>query len=208
VIPRNSQSHVGTAPRVISDATPDDNWMAGAQYAAGTGEGEGENRIGGESDEGTPAQEARLAIAEARWWAAISQVYAVDPDWQPTSSFSETVEGRISTLEAQTQEAQNRLLQLACFGIGPGPFAGVSIPARGPQRDFTEDERTQINEIGSESGCHTCGPADPGTASGNFVPDHQLPSALNPIGRAQRLYPQCVTCSRRQGGWITSNGGR
>jgi hypothetical protein len=39
------------------------------------------------------------------------------------------------------------------------------------------------------------------------VPDHQPPNALNTLGRAQRLYPQCATCSRYQGYWIGIGGG-
>jgi portal protein len=193
--------------RIISDATPDNAWIPGAQYAGGMEDGEGENRTSGEWLEPTPAQAARLAVAEARWQDVISQVQALDPNWKPSPGLYATVEGQISDLEAQAQEAQNRLSELASFGIGAGPFAGESIPARGPERYFTDDERADINEIGVESGCHTCGTTDPGTSTGNFVPDHQPPSALNPIGRAQRLFPQCLTCSRRQGGWITSNGG-
>jgi Phage capsid family len=50
-------------------------------------------------------------------------------------------------------------------------------------------------------------PADIGTRTGNFVPDHQPPNALNQFGRSQRLYPQCVSCSDFQGGWIRSNRG-
>jgi hypothetical protein len=193
--------------RVVSDATPNNSWIPGAQYVGGVEEGEGENRVGGEPIEATPAQQARLAVAEARWQDAITQVQALDPNWKPTPGIYETVEGKIADLEAQAQEAQNRLSELAAFGIGLGPFAGDSIPARGPERDFTADEREEINKIGAESGCHTCGSIDPGTSSGNFVPDHQPPSALNPMGGAQRLFPQCLTCSRRQGGWITGNGG-
>jgi RHS repeat-associated protein len=59
--------------------------------------------------------------------------------------------------------------------LKPGPHAGDSIPARGPGRDFTRDERDRINDIGRETGCHTCGTTDPGTKSGDFVPDHQPP---------------------------------
>jgi RHS repeat-associated protein len=84
----------------------------------------------------------------------------------------------------------------------PGAHAGDSIPARGPGRDFTPEERGQINDIGNDTGCHTCGITNPGTRSGNFVPDHQPPSGLNPDGGAQRLYPQCLTCSRVQGGQV------
>jgi len=195
-----------TDPRIISGAIPGNASIPGAQYAGGIEEGEGENRVR-QSLEATPAQEARLAIAESRWQDMISQVQALDINWKPTPGLYETVEGQMTNLEAQTQEAQNRLSELASFGIGPGPFAAESIPARGPDRDFTAQERAQINEIGSETGCHTCGTQDPETSSENFVPDNQPPSALNSIGGAQRLYPQCLTCSRRQGGWITGNGG-
>jgi RHS repeat-associated protein len=86
--------------------------------------------------------------------------------------------------------------------IGPGPFAGESIPARDSGRQFTVEERTLINNIGKETGCHTCGTKDPGTKSGNFILDHQLPSAINPAGVPQRLFPQCLQCSLRQGGQI------
>jgi len=48
----------------------------------------------------------------------------------------------------------------------------------------------------------------PGTPLENFVLDHQPPTAWNPLGRSQRLYPQCFSCSARQGNWISRNGGR
>jgi hypothetical protein len=86
--------------------------------------------------------------------------------------------------------------------LEPGPHAGDSITARGPGRDFTPGEREKINEIGKETGCHTCGSTDPGTTSGNFVPDHQPPSATNTDGKPQQLYPQCLSCSRTQGGEV------
>ena len=80
-----------------------------------------------------------------------------------------------------------------------GKFAGESIPARSSARDFTSAERAEMNAVGAKSGCHTCGTTNPGTKSGNFVPDHQPPSALNTTGGPQRLYPQCLNCSREQG---------
>ena len=73
--------------------------------------------------------------------------------------------------------------------LKPGPFAKESIPARGPDRRFTPYERSSINRIGKEHGCHTCGTKDPGTKSGNFIPDHQPPNKLNLEGDAQQLYP-------------------
>lgn len=86
--------------------------------------------------------------------------------------------------------------------LEPGEYAEDSIPARGPGRDFTPEERDAINEIGGRTGCHTCGTRDPGTKGGNFIPDHQPPSALNPSGEPQRLYPHCLDCSRIQGGQV------
>ena len=53
----------------------------------------------------------------------------------------------------------------------PGPYAGESIPAQSTAQTFTAAERTQINQIGSQTGCHTCGTTNPATRSGNFVPD-------------------------------------
>jgi hypothetical protein len=87
--------------------------------------------------------------------------------------------------------------------LQPGPHSGESIPARGPQRDFRPGERAKVNEIGRDTGCHTCGTKNPGTKSGNFVPDHQPPSKVNPLGSPQNLYPHCKTCSNSQGGTLS-----
>jgi RHS repeat-associated protein len=86
--------------------------------------------------------------------------------------------------------------------LEPGPYAGESIPARGPGRDFTALERGEIDRIGQATGCHTCGTTDPGTVSGHFILDHQPPSRLNFDNLPQRLYPQCLSCSLRQGGEV------
>jgi RHS repeat-associated protein len=88
--------------------------------------------------------------------------------------------------------------------LQPGPHAGESIEARGPERDFTPAERDKIDEIGAETGCHTCGTTDPGTKSGRFVPDHQPPTAISEPGTPQRLYPHCINCSRVQGGEVNA----
>jgi hypothetical protein len=92
----------------------------------------------------------------------------------------------------------------AASTLKPGPFATESIPARGPQRSFTVSERNAINEIGMNSGCHTCGITTPATRRGNFIPDHQPANALNPTNGPQRLFPHCSQCSHRQGGEVTS----
>lgn len=87
--------------------------------------------------------------------------------------------------------------------LRPGPHASESIPARGPGRDFTAAERKAVNEIGRKHGCHTCGTKNPGTKSGDFIPDHQPPSQLAP-GQPQRLFPHCKACSLRQGGEVNA----
>jgi hypothetical protein len=86
--------------------------------------------------------------------------------------------------------------------LRPGPYAGESIPAPAPGQPITPAMRAQLNEIGSETGCHTCGSTNPGTGSGNFIPDHQPPTAMTLPGQPQRLYPQCLGCSRTQGGQV------
>jgi hypothetical protein len=84
--------------------------------------------------------------------------------------------------------------------LKPGPNARGSVPASGSK--ITPDEQQQVNKIGNENGCHTCGTSTPGTKSGNWVGDHQPANKLNPTGGSQRLYPHCLSCSRRQGGEV------
>jgi hypothetical protein len=200
-----SQSEQATPSdsRVVSDATPENNWIPGAQYADGIEEGEGENRIGGESAEGTPGQQARLAIAEAQWEEVRNQMRSIDPYWKPPAGAYETIEGGIADLAAKTQAGEAHIAELASKGIGPGPFACEYIDAQGPGRLNTEG-RDDNNENGDEYGCHTCGTLEAGTPSGNWVGDHQPVSALNIFGISQRIYPQCLACSQRQGGAVMS----
>src|SRR5262245_3053835 len=207
----NDGHHSGSGrqdPRVVSDATPD-AVRSGSRYAQGRARGAfGRVIINGQQVEPTPAQQARLAVVEAQARETIRRVQELDPKWQPTPSAYESVEGLIAAYRSDAQQAKERISALQQVGIGPGQFASDSIPARGPDRDFTAAERREINRIGSENGCHTCGAKDPRTLRGNFVPDHQPPNAVNPFGRAQRLYPQCIGCSDFQGGWIRGNSGK
>ena len=189
--------------RIVSDATPDNDAIPGAQYAQNRTRGPIIVRIGDRTLQVGGGQAVRLEEAQGRAEGAIARVRELDPNWRPTPSFYESIEGRIRSYNAEAREAQARASELASVGIGPGPFAGESISARGPQRDFTAAERREINRIASETGCHTCGTSDPGTQSNNFVVDHQPPTALNSLSRSQRLYPQCLSCSLLQGGWAS-----
>ncbi|WP_341025263.1 RHS repeat-associated core domain-containing protein [Brevundimonas diminuta] len=85
--------------------------------------------------------------------------------------------------------------------VGPGPYARESIPAR-PGRPTAAQQR-EINRMGQEHGCHTCGTREPETRSGNFVGDHQPPAKLNPPDGPQQFYPHCQGCSNVQGGRVS-----
>ena len=163
-------------------------------------------RLGnGKLAEPTPAQAARYEIARSRADALVEEVRQRDPSWHPAPSLTETIEGEILAREGEAREAEAYLGELIRNGQGPGPYAAESLPARGPSRKFRKQERDEINRIGRSHGCHTCGTTEPGTDSGNFVVDHQLPNARSPKGRPQRLYPQCIQCSRRQGNWLSNH---
>jgi hypothetical protein len=153
----------------------------------------------------TPGQEAQLAAVEARTQDLIRRVQERDPGWRPTPSLYEGVNGAIRASEAEGREAEARLSELQSVGIGPGPFARDSIPARGPGHSYRAWEVEQNNRNGAAWGCHTCGTKDPGTMSGNWVRDHQLPTTWTSPDTSQRIYPQCVTCSARQGHWLSRN---
>lgn len=189
-------------PRVLSDATPD-RVKPGEQYAQARGRrGGGTVLINGQQFELTPAQGARLTAAQARADSAMSRIREMNPEWKRPASEYNTPEGLIRAYEADAAAAEMRANELAAGRALPGPYSGESIPARGPERNFTAAERREINRIGAETGCHSCGTRDPGTTSGNFYIDHQLPNAINPAGRPQRLYPQCQSCSARQGPFV------
>ena len=83
------------------------------------------------------------------------------------------------------------------------PEVPTSIPA-GPSARPTAAQQTAINEMGEAHGCHTCGATTPGTKSGNWVGDHQPSTALNTSGGPQVYKPQCLQCSRVQGGQVAA----
>ena len=156
----------------------------------------------------TVDQEFRLGFAMDRAQKMVRAVREFDPWWRPTtSSVYQTIEGQIAAFQARAREAEARLFELRSNGIGPGRFGSEWIWARGPERDFTPAEREIINQAGYTFGCHTCGTKKPGTTYGNYIPDHQVPTALNLSGRLQRLYPHCVGCSSNQGLFIINNMG-
>ena len=84
----------------------------------------------------------------------------------------------------------------------PGPHAGDSIPASSTGKAKAAEQR-QVNDIMSDTGCHTCRTKNPGTTSGNAIADHQPPTRLNSASQQQRFFPHCDSCSRTQAGQVT-----
>jgi hypothetical protein len=91
--------------------------------------------------------------------------------------------------------------------LAPGPKAraGVGLVRGNINEPFVRDI---VNEDGNLHGCSTCGSMDPGTPSGNWIPDHQPATSLVPPGTPQTAFPQCLPCARQQGGIVRQlNGG-
>jgi RHS repeat-associated protein len=88
-------------------------------------------------------------------------------------------------------------------GSTPPANVPTSIPA-GPTARPTASQQRAINEMGNAHGCSTCGSSNPGTTTGNWVGDHQPPTALNPPSGPQVYRPQCLGCSRQQGGRVAA----
>jgi hypothetical protein len=144
-------------PEVISNADPE-AIKPGEQYAQARGRrGGGTILINGQRVEISPRQAAELEGVKARANGAIARVRELDPNWKPAPSAYESVDGLIRTYRADAQQAQDRASELGRMGIGPGPFAGESVSARGPERNFTAAERREINRIGAETGARRAG---------------------------------------------------
>ncbi|MBI5130394.1 MAG: hypothetical protein HZA66_13205 [Rhodopseudomonas palustris] len=189
-------------PRVISDADPEPV-KPGQQYAQLRGRRVGNSvYINGQQFELSLGQSVSLTALEAQADMAIARVNRVDPTWKPPVSSIGSVEGMISAERGVIAAAEAKMAEFKEWGALPGRYVVESIPARGPGRNFNVWERREGNRMGYTYGCHTCGEREPGTASGNFCLDHQEPNGLNFDGRAQRLYPQCLSCSLRQGYYV------
>ncbi|MCW6510976.1 DUF1073 domain-containing protein [Lichenifustis flavocetrariae] len=87
--------------------------------------------------------------------------------------------------------------------VGPGPYAREAIRVTNSGKISPLIQR-QNTETGYRWGCHRCGSKEPGSKSGQFYLDHQVPTALNDAGSEQFIYPHCRTCSDMQGGIISS----
>jgi len=69
--------------------------------------------IRGRLAEPEPGQASRLFEAETRAASLIAHVREIDPKWRPRPSAHESVEGLIRAYEADAEQAQARLRELA-----------------------------------------------------------------------------------------------
>lgn len=105
----------------------------------------------------------RLSNSARQAEAATARVQEIEPNWRPGPSLYENIEGEIAANEHVVRQAQDRLNALERGKATPGPYAGESVVAPlGGGRPNAETQR-EINRIGRETGCHTCGTKDPGT---------------------------------------------
>lgn len=161
--------------------------------------GGGQIRIGGRWHPVTPSQEAQLAQSYGAMRRALRDVREVDPNWKPPAQAYSTVEGLISANRSIEREARFRIFELLGTRAEPGPYAREWIPAPPTNRRLTRSERLEIDRIGKRWGCHRCGSTIPGTKTGSFIGDHQVPKSM---GTPTRIYPHCSKCSASQGGLI------
>jgi hypothetical protein len=124
--------------QVLSDATPDNDWKPGAQYANRRGPGWVTVRIGGRLFEVELGQANRLFEAQGRAQGAIARVRELDPNWRPERSIEQTVEGQIRAYEAEAAQAQARLRELTRFE--PPPIIPKQRPPTSRERNDTARE--------------------------------------------------------------------
>lgn len=149
----------------------------------------------------TLRQQVELESATLLARMAIAKVRERDPTWNPKPHIYQTIDGAIRARNAEVREAKERLLDMLFQAATQKRPGSESIPAEGPG-PLNAREQRGINQLGAKDGCSTCGTSNPGTRSGNWIGDHQLPNALNPPGREQRIFPHCLACSNSQGGIV------
>jgi hypothetical protein len=158
----------------------------------------------------TPAEQIRVA----NFQSTLNAIRALEPNNRELSQVSPPgwVPGERDVARVREELGRARARAAGETSAIPiGPYARESTPARSSGRNFSVEERREVDRIGNQYGCHTCGATAPGSRLGHWVPDHQPPSGLNMPGGRQRLFPQCLSCSYQQGGEVRqqqkSNGG-
>jgi hypothetical protein len=116
-----------SAETVVSDA--DGDVFSGARFATKRGP-RGPIFINGRPVQPTPGQATRLAEAEAEAGRDIARVREHDPNWRPSPSHYNTIDGMISAYRADAQQARARFEELQYHEIIPGVFSGRDSSTR------------------------------------------------------------------------------
>jgi hypothetical protein len=90
--------------------------------------GSGTRTVNGRIYETTPAQEVRLDVSAARARALMREVQRHDPNWRPTPSIYEGVEGEILANESNALQAAARLRELQQSEPVHGPMEEILLP--------------------------------------------------------------------------------
>lgn len=112
----------GGGRAVLSDATPDNDWLPGSQLAQARDPARRIVTVGGRSYHATEAEATQLAIAFNRSESARARLRLVDGNWQPVPQLSDpqTASGAITSYIALAQQAEARLLIIERGGLPLG----------------------------------------------------------------------------------------
>lgn len=126
-----------TQPRVPAGSPDGGRWTSGGgggdgsriEFVSSRPRQSGNARvIRGQVYETTPAQEVRLDVSAARMRALVQEVQRHDPNWRPTPSIYEGVEGEILANESAAMQATARLRELSRPEPVQGPMEEILMP--------------------------------------------------------------------------------
>lgn len=124
-------------PRVPAGDPDGGQWTGGGgggdasrvEFVSGRSrQGSSSRVIRGRVYETTPAQEVRLDVSAARARALVQEVRRHDPNWRPTPSIYEGVEGEILANESAAMHATARLKELSRPEPVRGPMEEILMP--------------------------------------------------------------------------------
>ena len=112
----------GGGGAVLSDATPDNDWLPGSRLAQVRDPPRRIVSVGGRSYHATEAEATQLAIAFNRSEGARARLRPLDSNWQPVPQLSDpqTASGAITSYIALAQQAEARLLVIERGGLPLG----------------------------------------------------------------------------------------
>ncbi|MBM6579633.1 hypothetical protein ILT44_05520 [Microvirga sp. BT689] len=165
-------------PRVPAGHSDGGQWTDGgggghprATFVSARSRGGGTRNIGGRNYATTPAQEVRLDVAAARARALTREVQRHDPNWRPTPSMYEGVEGAILASESQALQAAARLRELQRREPVSGPMEEIFQP---------NGQHVGIRHRGTDERTRTVTPSEFNNLLESLTPGSQI--VQSPLG--------------------------